>query len=95
MTSAQEDDLILTRHAREVMQQRCITLPEVVETLRDYENRYQSTKHDGIPREGVFVFQRGRLAVVAADDGPLPVVITVLLRADHTWTNEEVVRRHD
>lgn len=69
-------------HALCVMKDRGVEWREVVDTVRLYE---VTDSHQGRRR-----FYRGPLCVVVAEDG---TVVTVLLRVQHRWKNEDARKR--
>lgn len=82
-----------TKHALEVMNLRDVTVTEVEEVLRYYDNRYPSTTHRGRPAPNNWVYQKGGLGVVVDTTDPQPVVITVLLRSRTPWNDEDARAR--
>lgn len=84
----------LTRHARENMDARDVSFAEVLEVLRTYDTRYSSFMHRGRPTPDTYVYQRGRLAVVAQDKNGVLLVKTVLLKDTEQWDDEDARARH-
>jgi hypothetical protein len=97
MTGAPEvdgiPDIRLSDHARDVMANRAIEFGEVLEVLRDYENRWSVDHWKGRPTPGRAVYQRGKLAVVVNERATAWWVVTVLLRENQQWTNEDARSR--
>lgn len=77
-------ELTLTRHAREVMAERNVSIEEIEEVVRHPQVQYR-TFHRHTPQR---VLQRGDLAVVL--DGNENIVITVLWRMEFRWSSDQM-----
>ncbi len=75
-------DVVVTRHAREVRERRCIPWEAVAATLRQ---PWVVEPHQGRHR-----IVRGRLALVVADiNSEAPVLVSMLLRGvEQRWSDE-------
>jgi len=79
--------LYLSNHAREVMKRRQITWDEVVATVE---------RPDIIePHQGKKRYVKGTLCVVIAPSLHGNVVVTILLREQKQWSDEDVRNRKD
>lgn len=77
--------LKVTGHARTAMRDRDVRPEEVIAVLREPE---VVEAHEGRER----YVRRGLVAVVAWE-GPVPVLVTVLLREGRQWTDSDARRR--
>ena len=77
----------MSRHAQQMCRVRGISVLEVLLTVVDYEQSYTCENYG----RGRQVRQRGELAVVVAPENL--VVITVLLRRQSSWTDEDARSR--
>lgn len=84
MSEMTEHEYYPTRHAVEQMKARSLSWADVLEIVNEPEVTF------GPDSRGRRVLQKGSLAVPVARDG---AVITVLLRSQDQWTNEDVMNR--
>lgn len=77
----------LTLHALEKMHARNVTLEEIELTVRKPTVSYTS-RHEHM------VYQRGSLAVVVAQHHTdEPVIVTLLLRSERAWSDDDARNR--
>lgn len=77
--------LVYTRHAQAAMAARGVTPDDVELAITD--------PHVTEPNGDARRYVRGDLVAVVAGTNFRPVLVTVLLRARHQWTSEEMRRR--
>ena len=87
-------ELVFTHHAQATMERREVSKQEVLDCIRNFEHRYHSPTHRGRDTPHAYVYQRGTLAVVVAEEPSVHVVVTVLLRSKQSWTDTDVALRH-
>lgn len=79
--------LRLTNHAREVMKRRNISWDELVEVIE---------RPDIIePHQGKKRYVKGKLCVVVAPSLHGKVIVTILLRDQNQWSDEDVRKREE
>jgi hypothetical protein len=91
-------NISLSEHARDVMRRREVTFDEVAEIIRWPQIREVSTGYGNLTRRGQhFRYVVENLAVVVAEerrgDQIFRTVVTVLLREDGQWSDEDVRTR--
>ncbi len=79
-------DWLVSRHADAAVRSRGFAWSDVLRTVQDPEVSYEQRHECGIRH----VRQRGHVAVVVSP--ATRTVITVLLRAPHTWTDQDALR---
>lgn len=75
--------LVITRHAREAMMMRRVSMDDVIETIQHPEVTDKS--HNNQKR-----YFRGQICVVTMDGYRNVTVKTVLFRIADTWTDKDV-----
>lgn len=87
-------DIVLTDHALRSMLHRSVTLEEVHDILANWENRWQSTRYkDEVITDDVFLYQKGKLALVVKELRTCVLVKTVLLREQRQWSDDDAKAR--
>lgn len=81
--------ILLTSHAQRAMFNRDITYDEVMDTVRNYRNRWASHFHNGKPTPDRYVYQGDHLAAVVVHRPTELLVLTVLLKSADQWTDED------
>lgn len=77
------------------MANRDVEFAEVLDALENYENRWDVRSFKGRPTPGRAVYQRGKLAIVVNERTGTWWVVTVLLRENRQWTDEDARARSD
>lgn len=86
-TTASAEDVRWSSHARQKARSRGVLYDEVLACLAAPEVVRQG-------RGGMAVYTRGPLAcVLACTDAPEPVLVTVLLKDEGTWTDADARRK--
>lgn len=85
----------LSRHAVEAAQDRGFTLDQVVDVLRNWENRYiQSNRYrTGASPGDPYMYQAGDIGVGVTETPSTIIVKTVLLREVRQWDNVDALQR--
>ena len=87
-------EIVYTHHAKATMERRKVSKQEVVECIHYFDFKYYSPTHRGRDTPNAYVYQKGPLAVVVAEEPEARVVVTVLLRSTQPWTDAQAALRH-
>lgn len=85
--------ILYSWHARKTMASRDITGGDVENLLRNYLNRWTAEHHRGRPTPNRVVYQGTDLACVVQEDEDRYLVVTVLLKEQRQWTDEDARKR--
>lgn len=85
--------IYLTHHAVDAMSHRNVTISELHLVLTEWEQRWMSTRHRGVPQEDTWMYQRGNLGVVVKELDSILLVKTVLLREQRQWSDSDARAR--
>ena len=87
-------DIVLSDHALRSMLHRSVSLEEVHDILDGWENRWQTTRYrNEVVENDVFMYQKGKLALVVKELRTCILVKTVLLREQRQWSDEDARAR--
>jgi len=85
--------ILYSWHARKTMAARDISGGDVEDLLRNYLNRWTASHHRGRPTPNRAVYQGSDLACVAEENSERILIITVLLKDQRQWTDEDARNR--
>lgn len=86
-------EVVLSPHARQMMDSRQVTAGELLDVLKNYSVKRESSYHRGKYKPDTYLFQRGLLSAVVCISDHEYFVKTVLLAIQERWTDEDAARR--
>lgn len=87
------NNIRLSPHARAMMRAREVSFDEVMDVLRNYEQRRESAFHNGRETPNTFIYSKGQLSVVVHESPEVWSVKTVLLRTSERWNDADARAR--